>query len=247
HRVPQQGHHLGRGRRQYTGISGKIDNCQISVSPPTPPPPGRALVDRELYLPKAWTSDREPCRAAKVPDEQGFATARNIVRRCLAGGLPATWATEDKAHGQDWHFRRLLEQLDVGYVVAVPKSRQIKSLDAHDGDALGGAPGGGAVRKSAQVAVVSSGTRPGSSARRSARWTTRRGPSAPTGRFSISKYPACDNGFCEPSRRACATRRDEVTGGTNVPVAEAAGAPSAKEVVSTFGGERSGSAAPCTQ
>ncbi|MFJ9589658.1 transposase [Streptomyces acidicola] len=47
---------------------------------------GRALVDRELYLPKSWTSDRERCRTAKIPDERGFATkgelARGIVRRC---------------------------------------------------------------------------------------------------------------------------------------------------------------------
>lgn len=93
---------------------------------------GRALVDRDLYLPKAWTSDRDRCRAAKIPDERGFATkgelARNIVRRCIAAGLPATWVTADEAYGQDWHFRRLLEQLGLGYVVAVPKSQSIKSL-----------------------------------------------------------------------------------------------------------------------
>ncbi|GGZ39731.1 hypothetical protein GCM10010344_00150 [Streptomyces bluensis] len=55
---------------------------------------GRALVDRELYLPKCWTKDRERCREAKIPDERTFATkgelARDIVRRCLAAGLPAT-------------------------------------------------------------------------------------------------------------------------------------------------------------
>ncbi|WSL72074.1 IS701 family transposase [Streptomyces sp. NBC_01723] len=118
--------------RQYTGTSGKIDNCQIGVFAAYATRSGRTLVDRELYLPKAWTSDRDRCRAAKIPDERGFATkgemARNIVRRCLATGLPATWVTADEAYGQDWHFRRLLEQLDIGYVVAVPKSQQIKSL-----------------------------------------------------------------------------------------------------------------------
>jgi SRSO17 transposase len=111
---------------------GKIGNCQIGVFAAYATGSGRALVDRELYLPKAWTSDRERCRAAKIPDERQFATkgelARNIVRRCLATGLPAAWVTADEAYGQDWHFRRLLEQLDVGYVVAVPKSQQIKSL-----------------------------------------------------------------------------------------------------------------------
>ncbi|MFD0226876.1 IS701 family transposase [Streptomyces hirsutus] len=118
--------------RQYTGTSGKIDNCQIGVFAAYATGSGRALVDRELYLPKAWTSDRERCRTAKIPDERGFATkgelARKIVRRCLAAGLPAAWVTADEAYGQDWNFRRLLEQLGLGYVVAVPKSQQIKSL-----------------------------------------------------------------------------------------------------------------------
>ncbi|MDN3265922.1 IS701 family transposase [Streptomyces sp. CSDS2] len=118
--------------RQYTGTSGKIDNCQIGVFAAYATGSGRALVDRELYLPKSWTSDRDRCRAAKIPDEREFATkgelARDIVRRCLAAGLPAAWVTADEAYGQDWHFRRLLEQRGVGYVVAVPKSQQIKSL-----------------------------------------------------------------------------------------------------------------------
>ncbi|MEU7468874.1 hypothetical protein AB0A94_10015 [Streptomyces sp. NPDC044984] len=52
--------------------------------------------------------------AAKIPGERGFTTegepARDIVRRCLAAGLPATWVTADEAYGQNWHFRRLLEQ-----------------------------------------------------------------------------------------------------------------------------------------
>ena len=118
--------------RQYTGTSGKIDNCQIGVFAAYSTGHGRALVDRELYLPKSWTKDRERCREAKIPDERTFATkgelARGLVLRCIAAGLPAAWVTADEAYGQDWSFRRLLEQLDVGYVVAVPKSQQIKSL-----------------------------------------------------------------------------------------------------------------------
>nr|WP_107470308.1 IS701 family transposase [Streptomyces sp. 3211] len=118
--------------RQYTGTSGKIDNCQIGVFAAYATSRGRALVDRELYLPKAWTGDRERCRAAKIPDEREFATkgelAKAMVTRCLAAGLPAAWVTADEAYGQEWKFRRLLEELGVGYVVAVPKSQQVKSL-----------------------------------------------------------------------------------------------------------------------
>ncbi|GHA82972.1 hypothetical protein GCM10010330_41680 [Streptomyces tendae] len=30
------------------------------------------LVDRELYLPKSWTTDRDRCEAAKIPDDRDF-------------------------------------------------------------------------------------------------------------------------------------------------------------------------------
>nr|WP_234329367.1 MULTISPECIES: transposase [unclassified Streptomyces] len=52
--------------RQYTGISGKIDNCQIGVFAAYVTTSGRALVDRELYLPITRTSDRERCRRSEM-------------------------------------------------------------------------------------------------------------------------------------------------------------------------------------
>lgn len=45
--------------------------CQIGVFAAYATGRGRALVDRELYLPKAWTGDRERCRAAKIADVAG--------------------------------------------------------------------------------------------------------------------------------------------------------------------------------
>ncbi|MEU9499785.1 hypothetical protein [Streptomyces sp. NPDC048196] len=42
--------------------------------------------------------------------------------------LPIAWVTADALCGQDWHFRRMLEEAGLGYVVAVPKSQQVKSL-----------------------------------------------------------------------------------------------------------------------
>ncbi len=106
---------------------GRTENCQIGVFAAYASSAGRALVDRELYLPKSWTDDRERCRAAKVPDEREFATkntlAATIVRRALSLPLPIAWVTADAAYGQDNRFRRMLETSGVGYVLAVPKSQ----------------------------------------------------------------------------------------------------------------------------
>ncbi|GAA4936868.1 IS701 family transposase [Streptomyces coeruleoprunus] len=113
--------------RQYSGTAGRTENCRIGVFAAYATTLGRALVDRELYLPKSWTEDRERCRAARVPDEREFATkgqlARRVVLRSLASSLPISWVTADAAYGQESRFRRLLEQSGVGYVLAVPKSR----------------------------------------------------------------------------------------------------------------------------
>ncbi|MGW5654839.1 IS701 family transposase [Streptomyces humi] len=116
-------------QRQYSGTAGRTENCQIGVFAAYATAHGRALVDRELYLPKSWTDDRERCRAAKIPGERGFATkpelARAMVLRALASPLPIAWVTADAAYGQEWRFRRMLEEAAVGYVLAVPKSQPV--------------------------------------------------------------------------------------------------------------------------
>lgn len=116
-------------QRQYSGTAGRTENCQIGVFAAYATSLGRALVDRELYLPKSWTDDRDRCRAAKIPDERVFATkpelARAMVLRALASPLPIAWVTADAAYGQEWRFRRMLEETAVGYVLAVPKSQQV--------------------------------------------------------------------------------------------------------------------------
>ncbi|MHA5055148.1 IS701 family transposase [Streptomyces sp. SD15] len=116
-------------QRQYSGTAGRTENCQIGVFAAYATTRGRALVDRELYLPKSWTDDRRRCRAAKIPDERTFATkgelAKVMVLRALASPLPISWVTADSAYGQEWRFRRLLEETAIGYVLAVPKSQQV--------------------------------------------------------------------------------------------------------------------------
>ena len=45
--------------RMYTGTAGRVENCQVGVfAAYVTPDGGRVLIDRELYLPEKWTSDR---------------------------------------------------------------------------------------------------------------------------------------------------------------------------------------------
>jgi SRSO17 transposase len=66
-------------QRQYSGTAGRIENCQLGVFLAYATGKGRALVDRELYLPKSWTDDRDRCRDAAVPDDVQFATKPELA------------------------------------------------------------------------------------------------------------------------------------------------------------------------
>src|SRR3954451_1042976 len=70
----KQGHASCGVGRQYTGSAGKITNCQIGVFAAYVSHKGHAFIDRQLYLPKAWTGDLARMTAAHVPAGIPFAT-----------------------------------------------------------------------------------------------------------------------------------------------------------------------------
>jgi hypothetical protein len=113
-------------QRQYSGTAGKVDNCQLGVFLAYASSWGRAFIDRELYLPKAWTEDRARCRAARVPEQVGFRTkpqlARVMLERALEAGVPASWVTADEVYGQDPALRGWLEGRPMAYVLAIKSS-----------------------------------------------------------------------------------------------------------------------------
>jgi SRSO17 transposase len=116
-------------QRQYSGTAGRVENCQLGVFLAYATTKGRALVDRELYLPKSWIGDEQRREEAAVPSAVEFATkttlAKAMLARALAAGVPAGWVTADEAYGQDHKFRSWLEQQRIGYVVAVPRSQPL--------------------------------------------------------------------------------------------------------------------------
>jgi SRSO17 transposase len=114
-------------QRQYSGTAGRVENCQLGVFLAyAVPGGGRALIDRELYLPESWASDRSRCREAGIADDVAFATkpelARQMIERAIDAGVPFGWVAAYEAYGQNTPLRDWLEQRGVSYVLAVPKS-----------------------------------------------------------------------------------------------------------------------------
>lgn len=70
----KKGTRSARVQRQYSSTAGRTENCQIGVFLAYASAHGRALLDRELYLPVSWTDDRPRCRDAAIDGEVEFAT-----------------------------------------------------------------------------------------------------------------------------------------------------------------------------
>jgi len=117
-------------QRQDSGTAGRVENCQIGVFLAYATKAGHTLVDRELYLPKSWTHDRERCREANVPEEVGFATKPQLAARmlwhALEAGLCAKWVTGDCVYGSHHPLRAGLEERLQAYALAVKCSEKVQ-------------------------------------------------------------------------------------------------------------------------
>ena len=116
--------------RQFTGSLGGVFPCQVGVMAAWATTAGQALIDRELYLPKEWTADRERCRAAHVPGQVGFATKPRLAEQMIGRILPSlpegrVWVAADEVYGRDGAFRAFLEKRRLPYAVTVPASQTV--------------------------------------------------------------------------------------------------------------------------
>ena len=77
---PKQGRKSVGVARQYCGRLGKVANCQAGMFLAYVSSLGRALVDKGLYLPESWTSDKDRCEAAGVlEDRQGYRSKTELA------------------------------------------------------------------------------------------------------------------------------------------------------------------------
>jgi SRSO17 transposase len=123
---PKKGTHSVGVARQYCGVLGKQDNCQVAVSISVATERASVPVAYRLYLPKAWAQDTARRRKAGVPPEIGFATKTAIaltqLEALLAEGAPRHCVLADAGYGVDTAFRNRLSALGLPYVVGITSS-----------------------------------------------------------------------------------------------------------------------------
>lgn len=121
--LPKKGRHSVGVARQYCGMLGKQDNCQVAVSISLASEQGSLPVAWQLYLPEDWAADAPRRRRAGVPEEVAFATKTQIalqqLRRLLDEGAPRHCVLADAGYGVDTAFRQALTDMGLIYAVGV--------------------------------------------------------------------------------------------------------------------------------
>jgi SRSO17 transposase len=120
---PKQGQHSVGVARQYCGMLGKQDNCQVAVSVTLACQAGSLPVAWQLYLPQEWAEDMPRREKAGVPQDVAFATKPAIalaqIERLMEQGAPRHCLLADAGYGVETAFRERLSALGLPYVVGV--------------------------------------------------------------------------------------------------------------------------------
>ena len=120
---PKKGPHSVGVARQYCGVLGKQENCQVAVSVSAANDAVSVPLASELYLPESWAHDRARRRRAGVPAAVPFRPKWQIalgqIRALQAEGLSPAPVGADAAYGDVTEFRDQLTAAGIPYVVGV--------------------------------------------------------------------------------------------------------------------------------
>src|SRR5713226_5762212 len=90
--IPKKGQHSVGVVRQYCGVLGKQDNCQVAVTVTMANDAVSIPSAYRLYLPEVWAKDRRRRKEAVVPEQVTFKTKWQIaldeIARLRGEGLP---------------------------------------------------------------------------------------------------------------------------------------------------------------
>jgi SRSO17 transposase len=121
--IPKKGRHSVGVARQYCGVLGKQDNCQVAVTVSLVNSVMSVPGAYHLYLPEAWAADRRRRRAAGIPPAIRFKTkwaiALEEIDRLLADDLPRAPVVADAGYGVVTQFREALTARHLPYVVGI--------------------------------------------------------------------------------------------------------------------------------
>lgn len=110
--------------RQYAGVIGKVDNCQVGVYASLVWHSRTTLINTRLYLPECWTEDDARCEKAGIPEEardpktkQQFAL--DMLTADIVNGVRFGWVGGDGFYGHGYDLSYAIDDLGLTFLFDV--------------------------------------------------------------------------------------------------------------------------------
>src|SRR5690606_20519852 len=115
---------------QYCGNVGKTANSQVAVFGCLCNDKYASLIDARLYLPKAWTDDKERCDQAQIPlDAREFKTkpelALEIIKHQVYNGIAFDYVGGDGLYWNDFNLAQGIDELCLLYILDIHSNQQV--------------------------------------------------------------------------------------------------------------------------
>ena len=129
---PKKGEHSVGVARQWCGVLGKVENCQVGVFGAHVSRHGYTLVDHCLFLPEEWFDDdhRERREKCGIPEGTTHKTKPELALERLQavvahGALRFQWVTCDETYGRNPDFLDGVAGLGRWYFAEVPHNTRL--------------------------------------------------------------------------------------------------------------------------
>jgi SRSO17 transposase len=128
--------HLKKGEksvavgRQYAGVVGKVDNCQVGVYTSMVNDTRAGLVNERLFIPENWVKDKARCKLAGISQEHiKFKTkpqlALEMVDEMVNEGVKFDWVGGDGLYGHNRELRAGLDARGLLFILDVHKDETV--------------------------------------------------------------------------------------------------------------------------
>lgn len=128
--------HLKKGKssvgvaRQYAGVIGKVENCQVGVYASLVFNSHSTLINERLFLPEEWTTNPERCKNAGIPEDQRlFKTkpklAIEMIKEDLEAGVQFSWVGGDGLYGHGFELGNALDNMELTFLLDIHSNQKI--------------------------------------------------------------------------------------------------------------------------
>lgn len=128
--------HIKKGKksvgvaRQYAGVIGKIDNCQVGVYCSLVNGSDATIINERIFLPEKWIKNTEACNEAGIPEEhQIFKTkpqlALDMLKDDIKNGVEFDWIGGDGLYGHNTELCEGIDELNKLFVLDVHKDETV--------------------------------------------------------------------------------------------------------------------------